>query len=85
MIMLYDHWQGLLIIIAESKNAIKWFSHKKMIVNPDKFKTIVIQKGNQTIKPPQFLVSTKNYHNCQEKLLLMLAVRVLKSSKLSII
>ena len=27
-----------------------------MIVNPDKFKSIIIQKSNQTIKPKQFLL-----------------------------
>ena len=30
------------ILMAESQNAIKWFSDNKMIVNPDKFKSIVI-------------------------------------------
>ena len=27
-----------------------------MFVNADQFKTIIIQRGNQTIKPKQFLV-----------------------------
>ena len=39
------------ILLAESQNAIKWVSENKMIVNPDKFKSIIIQKG----KPKQFL------------------------------
>ena len=34
------------ILMAESQNAIKWFSENKMIVNPDKFKLIIIQKSN---------------------------------------
>ena len=33
------------ILMAESQNAIKWFSETKMIVNPDKFKSIIIQKS----------------------------------------
>ena len=32
------------IPIAESKNAKKRFSDNKMIVNPDRFKSIIIQK-----------------------------------------
>ena len=36
--------------------AIKWFSENKMIVNPDKFKSIIIQKSNQISKPKQFLI-----------------------------
>ena len=44
------------ILMAESQNAIKWFSENKMIVNPDKFKSIIIQKSNQTSKPKQFLI-----------------------------
>ena len=42
--------------MAESQNAIKWFSENKMIVDPDKFKSIVIQKSIQTSKPKQFLI-----------------------------
>ena len=42
--------------MAESQNAIKWFSENKMIVNPDKFKSIITQESNQTIKPKQFLI-----------------------------
>ena len=42
--------------MAESQNAIKWFFENKMIVNLDKFKSIVIQKSNQTSKPKQFLI-----------------------------
>ena len=42
-------------LMAES-NAIKWFSENKMIVNPDKFKSIVIHKKRQTSKPKQFLI-----------------------------
>ena len=44
------------ILTTESQNAIKWFSENKMIVNPDKFKSIVIHKSNQTSKPKQFLI-----------------------------
>ena len=44
------------ILMAESPNAIKWFSENKMIVNPDKFKSIIIQTSNQTSKPKQFLI-----------------------------
>ena len=29
----------------------------KMIVNPDKFESIIIQKSNQTSKPKQFLTN----------------------------
>ena len=38
------------ILMAESQNAIKWFSENKMMVNPDKFKSIIIQKSNQSTK-----------------------------------
>ena len=41
-------------VMAESQNAIKWFSENKMIVNPDKFKSIIIQKSSQTSKLKQF-------------------------------
>ena len=34
------------IPITESKNDIKWFSDNKIIVNDDKFKSIIIQKSN---------------------------------------
>ena len=44
------------ILMAESQNAIKWFSNNKIIVNPDKFKSIIIQKSNQKSKPKQFLI-----------------------------
>ena len=44
--------------MAESQNANKWFSESKMIVNPDKFKSIFIQKNNQTSKPKQFLIGS---------------------------
>ena len=44
------------ILTTESQNAIKWFSEDKMIVNPDKFKSIVIHKSSQTSKPKQFLI-----------------------------
>ena len=46
------------ILMAESQNANKWFSESKMIVNPDKFKSIFIQKNNQTSKPKQFLIGS---------------------------
>ena len=42
--------------MVESQNAIKSFSENKMIVSPDKFKSIIIQKSNQTSKPKQFLI-----------------------------
>ena len=45
---------SLEILIAGSENAIILFSDDKMTVNSDKFKSIVIQKSNQTIKPKQF-------------------------------
>ena len=35
------------ILMAESHNTIKWFFENKMIVNPDEFKSIIIQKRNQ--------------------------------------
>ena len=35
---------------------IKWFSENKMIVNLGKYKSIIIQKSNQTSKPKQFLI-----------------------------
>ena len=44
------------ILMAESQNVIKWFSENKMIVNPNKFKSNIIQKSNQTSKPKQFLL-----------------------------
>ena len=34
------------ILMAESQNAMKGFSENKIIVNPDKFKSIIIQKSN---------------------------------------
>ena len=34
------------ILMAESQNAIKWFSENKMIVNPDKFKSVIVQKSS---------------------------------------
>ena len=45
--------------MAESQNAIKWFSENKMIVNPGKFKSIVIQKSNKTSKPKEFLIGNE--------------------------
>ena len=44
------------LLTTEPQNAIKWFSKNKMIVNPDKLKSIVIHKSNQTSKPKQFLI-----------------------------
>ena len=44
------------ILLAESRNLIKWFSENKRIVDPDKFKSIIILKSNQTSKPKQFLI-----------------------------
>ena len=38
------------ILMAESQNAIKWFSETKIMVNPDKFKSIIIEKSNQSTK-----------------------------------
>ena len=54
---------------AESGNVIKWFSDNKIIVNPDKFKSIISQKGNQTIKPKQFLVWSRFLNASSFKLL----------------
>ena len=42
--------------MAESQNAMKWFSENKMMINPENFKLIVIQKGSQTIKSKQFFI-----------------------------
>ena len=47
------------ILMTESQNAIKWFSENKMIVNPDKFESITIQKSSQTSKPKQFLIGNE--------------------------
>ena len=44
------------ILMTESQNGIKWFSENKMIVNPDKFKSVFIHKSSQTSKPKQFLI-----------------------------
>ena len=44
------------ILIAESQNATKWFSENKMIDNPDKFQSVIIQKSKQTTTPTQFLL-----------------------------
>ena len=33
--------------MAESQNAVKWLSENKMIVIPDIFKPIIIQKSKQ--------------------------------------
>ena len=44
------------ILMAECHNAIKWLSENKMIVNPNKFKSIIIKKSNQTSKPKEFLI-----------------------------
>ena len=43
-------------LMAESQNAMKWFSENKMMINPENFKLIVIQKGSQTIKSKQFFI-----------------------------
>ena len=48
------------ILMAESQNAIKWFSENKTIVNSDKFKFIIIRKSHQTSKPKQFLIGNVN-------------------------
>ena len=37
------------ILTAESKNAIKWFSDNKMIVNDDKLNSIIIQKSTHYV------------------------------------
>ena len=78
------------ILIAESKNTIKWFSDNKMIVNPSKFKSITVQKTNQTIKPKQFLIGNNVVEIASSVKLLgipimfaTIALCVLKSSRLS--
>ena len=78
------------ILIAESKNTIKWFSDNKMIVNPNKFKSITVQKTNQTIKPKQFLIGNNVVEIASSVKLLgipimfaTIALCVLKSSRLS--
>ena len=48
------------ILMAESQNAIKWFSENKTIVNSDKFKFIIIRKSHQTSKRKQFLTGNVN-------------------------
>ena len=35
---------------------MKWFSENKMFVNPEKFKSIIIQGSNQTSKLKQSLI-----------------------------
>ena len=52
------------ILMAESQNVIKWFSENKMIVNPDKFKSIFIHKSSQTSKPKQFLIGNDVVEVC---------------------
>ena len=47
------------ILMAKSQNAIKWFSENKMIINPDKFKSVLLQKSNQTSKPKQLLIGNQ--------------------------
>ena len=42
--------------MAESQNDIKWFSENKIIINLDKFKSLITQKSIQTSKPKQILI-----------------------------
>ena len=50
----WTRWQ----LYYESQNAIKWFCENKRIVNPDKFKSIIILKSNQASKLKQFLIGS---------------------------
>ena len=52
----FHHLPPMERLIVESKNAVKWFSNNNMIVKLDKFKPIFILKGNQTLKPEEFLI-----------------------------
>ena len=45
-------------LIAEFEYVIKCFSDNKIIVNPDKFKSITVQKSNQKVKAKQFLIQS---------------------------
>ena len=42
--------------MSKSQNAIKCVSENKVIVHLGKFKSILVQKSNQTSKPKQFLI-----------------------------
>ena len=44
------------IRISESNNAIIWFSENKMIVNPDKFKSVEVQKNQVLSQPTHFII-----------------------------
>ena len=44
------------IRISESNNAIIWFSKNKMIVNPDKFKSVEVQKNQVLSQPTHFII-----------------------------
>ena len=41
----------------ESETAVKWFSEKKMVVNLDKFKAIIISKSRSDHKPSDYKLS----------------------------
>ena len=46
-----DNTDDLLKILKEeSESAVKWFRKKNMIVNPEKFQAIVLQKINKNKK-----------------------------------
>ena len=49
----------LKILKEESESAVKWFRENNMIVNPDKFQTIVLQKGNKN-NNTNIILNTEN-------------------------
>ena len=44
---------------TESENAVNWFRDNQMIVNPQKFQSIIIDRKNQTNNPQQINVEDK--------------------------
>ena len=48
------------ILISESKAAVEWFHANKMMVNPDKFKSIVISKNSRETIPKEFKIGNDN-------------------------
>ena len=49
----------LKILKEESESAVKWFRENNMIVNPDKFQTIVLQNGNKN-NNTNIILNTEN-------------------------
>ena len=48
------------ILKSESENAVKWFSDNKMFVNPNKFKSIIIQKHKTLNQPDKILIGSNS-------------------------